>query len=179
MNYFTEEDLKNLWDDSEYSIENYVGAYPTDEMIAKVEKAIGGYKLPESYIELMQIQNGGYLQRDFFLTGEESDFADGSIWVSGVYGIGFDKRYSLSGEIGSNFMKEEWGYPDIGVCFANTPSAGHEMYMLDYRECGKNGIPKVVHVDQESDYYIRPIADTFEEFIKGLVTEEEAEEYML
>jgi len=71
-------------------------------------------------------------------------------------------------------MIEEWGYPEIGICFASTPNAGHEMYMLDYRECGKAGIPKVVHVDQEGDYEITPIADTFEDFIKGLVTEEEA-----
>lgn len=177
MKYFTEADLKDLWNDSLYAQDNYVGEYPTDELIKKVEADIGGYKLPESYIELMRIQNGGDLNRCFVILGDDSEFADGMSWVSGIFGIGFDKRYSLCGDLGSNFMKEEWGYPDIGVCFADTPSAGHEMYMFDYRECGKDGIPKVVHVDQEGDYCITPIAETFEEFIKSLVTEEEAEDY--
>lgn len=177
MKYFKDEDLKDLWNDSQYSRENYVGEYPTDEMIAEVEAAIGGYKLPESYIELMRIQNGGDLNRDFVILGDDSRFADGMCWVSGIMGIGFDKTYALCGDLGSNFMKEEWGYPDIGVCFADTPSAGHEMYMFDYRECGKNGVPKVVHVDQEGDYCITVVANTFEEFIKSLVTEDDAEEY--
>lgn len=177
MSYFTKDDLKDLWDDSEYARQQYVSEPLTDETIQQVEEAIGGYKLPESYIELMRIQNGGYLHRSFVILGEDSDFADGMCWASGILGIGFDKTYSLCGEFGSNFMKEEWGYPDIGVCFADTPSAGHEMYMFDYRECGKDGIPKVVHVDQEGDYCITVVANTFEDFIKSLVSEDDAEEY--
>ena len=174
MQYFTVNDLKDLWDDSSYSQENYEEPIPTDEVIAAVEAALGGYKLPASYIELMRLKNGFSLQRDFFKLANDDDFADACIWVSDIMGIGFEKRYALCGEIGSQFMIEEWGYPEIGICFASTPSAGHEMYMLDYRECGKAGIPKVVHVDQEGDYEITPIADTFEDFIKGLVIEEEA-----
>lgn len=179
MKYFKDEDLKDLWSDSDYSQEKYISTYPTDEIIAEIEAATGGYKLPESYIELMRIQNGGYLNRCFMILGEDSDFADGMCWASGILGIGSEKTYSLCGEFGSNFMKEEWGYPDIGICFADTPSAGHEMYMFDYRECGKDGVPRVVHVDQEGDYCITVVADTFEGFIKSLVAEEDAEEYQI
>ena len=46
------------------------------------------------------------------------------------------------------------------------------MIFLDYRECGPQGEPKVVHIDQEYDYEITPLADTFEDFIRGLVNEE-------
>lgn len=46
------------------------------------------------------------------------------------------------------------------------------MIFLDYRECGPQGEPKVVHIDQEYNYKITPLADSFEEFIKGLVYEE-------
>ena len=31
----------------------------------------------------------------------------------------------------------------------------------------------MVHIDQEDDYLITPLADTFEEFIRGLVSEDE------
>jgi len=67
---------------------------------------------------------------------------------------------------------DEWGYPDIGVYFADTPSAGHDMIALDYRACGRDGEPAVVHVDQEVGYVVTPLAPTFEDFIAGLVGEE-------
>ncbi len=73
-------------------------------------------------------------------------------------------------------MKNDWGYPDIGVAICDTPSAGHEMIFLDYRECGRQGEPKVVHIDQELDYEITLLADNFEDFIRGLVDSEEFEE---
>ena len=46
------------------------------------------------------------------------------------------------------------------------------MIFLDYRECGPSGEPKVVHIDQEMDYEITFLADSFEEFIRGLVNED-------
>ena len=63
---------------------------------------------------------------------------------------------------------EEWGYPDIGIYFADCPSAGHDMLCLDYRECGPDGEPRVVHVDLESDYTITLVADSIEAFLRGL-----------
>ena len=69
-------------------------------------------------------------------------------------------------------MIDEWEYPDIGVAICDCPSAGHDMIFLDYRECGRNGEPKVVHIDQEWDYRITVLADNFEELIRKLTTEE-------
>jgi hypothetical protein len=65
------------------------------------------------------------------------------------------------------------GYPPIGVGIANTPTAGHELIMLDYRECGKQGEPRVVLVDQERDYRITFVAPDFATFIRGLVSWDE------
>ena len=45
--------------------------------------------------------------------------------------------------------------------------------MLDYRKCGNEGEPEVVHVDQDEDYKITFVAKDFETFVKGLVSEEE------
>lgn len=68
-------------------------------------------------------------------------------------------------------MIDEWGYPAIGVYFGDCPSAGHDMICLDYRKCGPDGKPEVVHVDQEWDYKITYLAKDFEAFIRGLTSE--------
>ena len=51
-------------------------------------------------------------------------------------------------------------------------SAGHDMIALDYLDCWNSGEPSVVHVDQECDYQITKIADTYEEFIRKLEPDE-------
>jgi hypothetical protein len=45
------------------------------------------------------------------------------------------------------------------------------MIALDYRACGPQGRPRVVHVDQEADYAVTHLAATFEDFIAGLIEE--------
>ncbi len=59
--------------------------------------------------------------------------------------------------------------PPIGVYFADTPSAGHEMIALDYRACGPLGEPAVVHVDQELGYALMSLAVSLDAFLAGLV----------
>ena len=48
-----------------------------------------------------------------------------------------EKSCSLCGELGSQFMIDEWEYPAIGVAICDCPSAGHDMIFLDYRDCGR------------------------------------------
>jgi hypothetical protein len=69
-------------------------------------------------------------------------------------------------------MIDEWGYPPIGIYFADCPSGGHDMLCLDYSQCGPEGEPRVVHVDQEREYKLTALADSFAQFIWGLVSEE-------
>ena len=73
-------------------------------------------------------------------------------------------------------MIDEWGYPPIGVYFADCPSAGHDMLCLDYRGCGADGEPQVVHVDQEVDYKTTFVAKDFASFIRGLEPDEAFDE---
>ncbi|WP_342512340.1 SMI1/KNR4 family protein [Sporosarcina sp. FSL K6-1522] len=169
---FSNMPLTDFWDDSEYARTSYQSEPPTDELIDSIEKELG-YKLPCSYITLMNQQNGGVPMNTCFPTEEPTSWAEDHIAITGIMGIGREKGYSLCGDLGSPFMIEEWGYPDIGVVICDCPSAGHDVVMLDYRACGKDGEPEVVHVDQEDDYEITFLADNFEEFIKGLVSEEQ------
>ncbi|WP_409370253.1 SMI1/KNR4 family protein [Lysinibacillus sp. 38-6] len=168
---FSDMSLADFWDDSEYAKSSYQSEPPTDELIDSIEKELG-YKLPASYIALMKQQNGGVPKNTCFPTEEPTSWAEDHIAITGIMGIGREKSYSLCGDLGSPFMIEEWGYPDIGVVICDCPSAGHDVVMLDYRACGRDGEPEVIHVDQEDDYEITFLADNFEAFIRGLVSED-------
>lgn len=168
---FRTRDFSQFWEKSDYANENYVEAAPTAEMITSIEEELG-YKLPADYIWFMQQQNGGIPVNTCYPTAMPTSWAENHVAITGIMGIGREKTYSLCGDLGSNFMLEEWGYPAIGVVIADCPSAGHDVIMLDYRFCGKDGEPAVVHVDQEDDYYITFLAPNFASFIVGLVNEE-------
>ena len=49
------------------------------------------------------------------------------------------------------------------------------MIFLDYSDCGPDGEPCVVSVNQESNYEISYVADNFAEFIRGLEPSEDEE----
>ena len=161
MGKFEDFDWGTFWDDSEYALESHVGKEPTDEEIKEIEDELG-YKLPESYIELIKKHNGGIPFATVFSTRETA------VHIESIYGIDKTKLYSLCGELGNELWLNEWKYPNIGIAIADTISAGHHMVFLDYRECGCDGEPKVVLVDQEDDYRIYQLADNFEDFIRGL-----------
>ncbi len=163
-------DFTEFWDDSEYALTEYVSDPPSDELISEIEQELG-YKLPESYIWLMKRHNGGMPKNTCYPTDEPTSWAEDHVAITGIFGIGRDKECSLCGSFGSKFMIDEWEYPDIGVAICDCPSAGHDMIFLDYTKCGRDGEPSVVHVDQEDDYKITHLADSFEEFIRGLEPE--------
>ena len=160
-------DLTNFWDDNWYALKEYVSDPPSDELIVSVEEELG-YKLPAAYIWLMKQHNGGIPVNTCYPCDEPTCWSDDHVAITGIFGIGREKSCSLCGELGSQFMIDEWEYPAIGVAICDCPSAGHDMIFLDYRACGPQGEPAVVHVDQENDYKITHLADSFEEFIRGL-----------
>lgn len=170
-------DLDAFWlDDGVADDEDeYLMPPPTDDDIRRVEAELG-YTLPASYVALMRHRNGGIPAHGAFPTDIATSWADDHVAIDGIIGIGSSKPNSLCGSTGSQFMLDEWGYPDIGVVIADCPSAGHDVIMLDYRRCGPQGEPEVVHVDQERDYAITWLAPTFEDFVRGLVPEDTFEE---
>jgi len=170
-NAFGDFDVSTFWSESEYALRKYVGEPPTPELVRSIEEELG-YKLPSSYIELMQTQNGGIPVNCSFPVPEPTPWADEHVSIAGIFGIGREKTYSLCGSLGSRFMMDEWGYPDIGVYFADCPSAGHNMICFDYRKHGRQGEPEIVHVAKERYYEVTFLANDFETFIKGLVNDE-------
>ena len=161
-------DAHTFWNDSENARKAYTEAPPSDELIHAVEAELG-YTLPAFYVALMKQHNGGIPHNTCFPTTEPTSWADDHIAITGICGIGYEKSTSLCGDQGSRFMLDEWGYPAIGVVVGDCPSAGHDVVMLDYRACGPTGEPAVVHVDQEDDYRITPLAPDFEMFVRGLL----------
>ncbi len=173
---FKDFDGSSFWNDSEYALENYVSPVASDaEFTERAEEAyaLTGYKLPLSYLKFMRMHNGGKPNRSFHKTESPTIWSDEGVAIEGFYAIGEDRTYSLLSGFGSRFRIEDWNYPDIGVYIADTPTAGHDMIALDYRFCGPEGEPAVVHVAQEDWFAITFIAKDFETFINGLETPED------
>lgn len=167
MQPFADFDLSSFWESSDYASRKYVEPPCTPESVAAVEAELG-FKLPAAYVALAAFQNGGIPRHCAHRTSSPTSWAADHVAISGILSIGSTKLSSLCGQLGSRFHIEEWGYPEIGVYFANCPSAGHDMLCLDYRACGSQGEPTVVHVDQERDYAVTVVAPDFETFIRGL-----------
>ena len=116
----------------------------------------------------MRIQNGGELRKNNFEGSFKRTWASGSFDIEYISGVDSSKRYSLCGEFGSKFWIEEWKYPNIGIAICGTSSGGHDMIFLDYSDCGPEGEPCVVHIDQEGGYEITYLADNFKDFVDRL-----------
>lgn len=165
----TDSDFLNFWDDSEEAFEKYILNPPTDEQIAAVEERLV-FRLPAFYIDMMKLHNGGIPQNRCFPLKETVSGGKNHITISGILGIGREKKHSLCGESGSWATIENGGYPEFGVMFCDTPSESG-IVMLDYRPSGNDGEPEVVYVDKENNYKVTKLADNFEAFIRGLVHE--------
>lgn len=140
-----------------------------DELLRSIEAELG-VKLPHLYVALARTHNGGILAKTAHPMNVRTSWAEDHIAVSSLAAIGRTAEFSLCGAVGSRFWIKEWGYPDIGVYFADCPSAGHDMLALDYRESGE---PRVVHVDQEPSCAVTVVAPDFAAFVNGLTDEGE------
>ena len=171
-NYFPDLDLSQFWDDDELALEEYVDEAPTDALIASIESELG-YKLPQSYITLMKLHNGGIPYATCFPLPAEPEEADADyIEITGFLSIGRKKMNSLCGAAGNKLFKDAWHYPDYGVYICDCPSAGFDLILLDYRACGADGEPSVAYVNMEDNEVIT-LAPDFAAFVQGLVDESE------
>lgn len=143
LKFFKDFDLTNFWSECSYSSRDYIEGTIDDETVGSIENELG-YKLPDSYIELMKTQNGGLVNRPCYPTDATDSWAEDHVAINGFMGVGKEKKYSLCGEMGSKFLIEKADYPASGIYIADCPSSGHQMILLDYSKCGKDGEPEVV-----------------------------------
>lgn len=150
-------EIKNMFDNNGEYAKSFVFDTPSEEAVNRAEANLG-YKLPKSYVEFLKIQNGGTLADAY-----------AGCWLTTIYGIGPNAdSYNGLEDMFENWI-EEWEYPNIGIPFGETQSAGHDMYFLDYRNLNKDGEPIVVSIDNECEPIedsIYKVADSFEDFIK-------------
>jgi len=145
----------------------YTGPPLDGEMLLRAEGALG-FRLPTAYVELLYRRNGGVPRHRCYPTDFQSSWAPDHIEISAIRGIGGEWGIDSSGGLGSASMIAEWGYPEIGVVFCDTPSGGHDTVMFDYSESGPSGAPAVVYIDEDRNW--RKIADSFEEFLSNLTS---------
>eukprot|EP01039_Chlorochromonas_danica_P002366 gene2366-2598_t len=158
-------DVDRFWSNHPLS-RGYEAEPLTEELVYEVEEILG-YKLPPIYIELCQIQNGGIPRcTELHFSNEGGEGGGGILSLHSIFGIGIKHEASLAGFYGNQFLIEEWDYPDdIGIYFADSLSIGHDVFCLDYRQCGSQGEPAVVHVDRERGFHIQPIAPNLKTFL--------------
>ena len=92
MRPFHDFDLNEFWEASEYARRDYVGPPFTAADTERVENELG-YRLPESFIALLQTQNGGIPRHTNHRTRERTSWSDDHIAITGIYSIGSAKIY--------------------------------------------------------------------------------------
>jgi hypothetical protein len=136
---------------------DYTGSKPTPALVADTEEQLG-YRLPEAYVELLAERNGGIPTRTCFRTNFETSWASNHFEITAILGVG---RRGIERSV---HLISEWGYPDIGIVICETPSAGHDTVMLDYRSGADD--PAVAYIDE--DRVPRVVALSFSEFLERL-----------
>jgi hypothetical protein len=143
----------------------YTGPRLATELVERAERRLGVH-LPESYVKLLELRNGGVPRRRCVETTFPTSWASDHFEIRAILGVGGPRGIDAGDGQGSADLVKEWGYPDIGVVICDMPSGGHDAVMLDYSACGPTGSPVVSYVDE--DRVPRRIASSFEAFMAQL-----------
>ena len=130
----------------------------TDDMVKNAEKKLG-VTLPDAYIELCKIQNGGYITYDAFPTSVPTGWAEDHIGIDHIRGI------EEEGILSNDYYIEEWDLPKDIILLGGD---GHTWTAMDYRKTKEN--PPIIYIDLEwgEDIFILQLAPDFEAFVDGL-----------
>jgi hypothetical protein len=144
----------DLWEEE---FDDYFKGQVDLGLVEKIQQELK-IDLPESYINLMAKRNGFYLKKKYFSTDTPNSWANNSVYVDFLYGIGEEP-----GLLDNIYLRKEWGIRSKKLLII---SADAPMFIcLDYR---KSNNPSVIFIDVEQNQEII-LANDFQEFINGLV----------
>lgn len=140
----------NIWDteNSFYKLSNII-----EEDIRFVENHFD-ITLPESYIDLLNIQNGGSI--NFNALAFEDDY----IPIDHLLGI-----TKSDGIMQTDHLKQEWEINRDNIIIIS--GDGHSFIALDYNSSSN---PTITHIKTEEYTRITKIFDTFDKMVANLVT---------
>ncbi|WP_157950923.1 SMI1/KNR4 family protein [Peribacillus acanthi] len=146
----------DLWEEE---IDEYDCGTLNVEKLIKFQKELN-LVLPASYVNLLSMRNGFTLKKKYFPTNTLNSWANNSVYVDFLFGIGDD-----TGLIENDYLRKEWGIRSKKLIII---SAEPPMFIcLDYRR-KKN--PSVIFLDVDQLQEIE-LAKDFEGFVNGLVEE--------
>ncbi|HRE84579.1 MAG TPA: SMI1/KNR4 family protein, partial [Opitutaceae bacterium] len=162
-----DERLKIIWDEPN----KHVTEVSTDSAtIADVEATLG-VKLPEDYLTLIKLQNGGYF--NWFNHCDGADWDASELW--GIRAVG-DRDWE---ELKDHMAEESIDTPrDIDGLYPFAGN-GHVHICFDYRGLGDAAEPSIAFIDIECFDTDRKIANSFREYIEKLEHESPYIEYAI
>lgn len=109
------------------------GALPaTGERIREIEEHLG-VRLPDDYRDLLRTTGGGNLDEEHcFLPGHFGGGWPDGVLLTDIFGNG-DDWFTVDAELGSKYLTEEWGYPDVGMVLGMSESGGHDALLYNFR----------------------------------------------
>lgn len=139
----------------------YVHPPLTRDVVEQAERQLG-VTLPASYLQLLEVQNGGYVRCTWPQLPHRQ--------IDGI-GTSFPTITSPAWFQDEGAEDEMWVPvgPELLVSF---DGEGHWDLCFDYRSSGPTGEPSVSYIDTELEDDV-PVATTFDEFVAGLVDEVE------
>jgi hypothetical protein len=152
-----EKDSKTIWQVPKYL--PYVQPNLTDEVLRAAETQLG-YKLPQEYIDILKIQNGGYIR-----------FTIKEIAHREIFGIG--PYFPSITDCDWSAYKEYVSFELKGLIPFD--GDGHWYICFDYRK--NETIPQITFIDTECDLE-RTIANNFHDYLQLLEIDTE-DEYVI
>jgi len=142
--------------------------YRLDDLLEEdiqLAEAYFGVKLPDDYIKLLKIQNGGTLIYNALPIAFKRWDGDDYVEIDNLRGIKRDKGIMETG-----YFKQEWGISKRNIILIS--GNGHSWFALDYNH-GEE--PKIIYIETDTER-ITQIYDTFQEFINHLYVHEHDED---
>lgn len=131
--------------------------FPIDDAPQPITARFTTADLPKSYLDLIQHQNGGYLQNMRIATEEPtSDGLDFAL-LHYVLGLHHHTPYSL-------FQHQVPDLPDYFIIFSVN---GNQLFAFDYSALDEKGEPAIRHLDIETDNW-QTVAPNFTRLLEQL-----------